>query len=74
MNFKRMLGAGLTAAIVVGVLQFVFNMTIAGAAYMSAANPPYALFLALLPMVILGIIAPIVAKVMTWYGLQPVRH
>ncbi len=74
MNFKRMLGAGLTAAIVVGILQFVFNITIAGAAYMSAANPPYALFLALLPMVILGIIAPIVAKVMTWYGLQPVTH
>ncbi|MCW4030090.1 MAG: hypothetical protein NWE92_10655 [Candidatus Bathyarchaeota archaeon] len=74
MNFKRMLGAGLTAALVVGALQFTFNITVAQAAYMSAANPGYALFLAMLPMIILGIIAPIIAKVMTWYGLQPVRH
>ncbi len=74
MNFKRMLGAGLTAAIVVGVLQFIFNITIAQAAYMSAADPGYALFLALLPMIILGVIAPVIAKVMTWYGLQPLRH
>jgi hypothetical protein len=74
MNFKRMLGAGLTASIVVGVMQFVFNITIAQAAYMSAANPGYALFLALLPMLILGFIAPVIAKVMTWYGLQPVKH
>jgi hypothetical protein len=74
MNFKRMLGAGLTASIVVGVLTFIFNMTIAFAASMSQSDPPNALFLAMLPMIILGIIAPIIAKVMTWYGLQPVRH
>ncbi len=74
MNFKRMLGAGLTAALTVGVLTFVFNMTIAYAAFMSQSDPPNALFLAMLPMIILGIIAPIIAKVMTWYGLQPVRH
>ena len=73
-NFKRMLGAGLTAALTVGVLQFVFNITISFAKFMSQANPPYALFLTILPMIILGIIAPIVAKVMTWYGLQPARH
>jgi hypothetical protein len=74
MSFKRMIGAGLTAAIVVGVLQFIFNMTVAFAAYMSQADPGYALFLVMLPMIILGIIAPIIAKVMTWYGLQPLRH
>jgi hypothetical protein len=74
MNFKRMFGAGFIAAVVVGILQFVFNMTVAGAAYMSQANPPYALFLALLPMIILGVVAPIISKVMTWYGLQPIRH
>lgn len=74
MNFKRMLGAGLTAAITVGVLQFIFNMTVAFAKSMSQANPPYALFLVMLPMVLLGVIAPIISKVMTWYGLQPLRH
>jgi hypothetical protein len=73
-NFKRMLGAGLIAAITVGILQFTLNMTVSFAAFMSQADPPYALFLALLPMIILGIIGPIIAKVMTWYGLQPVRQ
>ena len=73
-NFKRMLGAGMTAAITVGVLHFVFNITVAFAASMSQADPGYALFLVLLPMVLLGVIAPIISKVMTWYGLQPLRH
>jgi hypothetical protein len=73
-NFKRMLGAGLIAAITVGILQFGLNMTVSFAKFMSQANPPYALFLSLLPMIILGIIGPIVAIVMTWYGLQPVRQ
>ena len=74
MNFKRMLGSGLTASIVVGALTFIFNITIAFAAFMSQSDPGNALFLAMLPMIILGIVAPIIAKVMTWYGLQPVRH
>lgn len=74
-NFKRMLGAGLTAAITAGVLQFVFNVTVAlyGASEMSASDPLNAAFLTMLPMVLLGVIAPIVAKVMTWYGLSPKR-
>lgn len=76
LNFKRMLGAGLTASITVGILQFVFNVTVAlyGASSMSSSNPGNALFLTMLPMLILGFIAPIVAKVMTWYGLQPLKH
>jgi hypothetical protein len=75
-NFKRMLGAGLTASITVGVLQFVFNISVAlyGASAMSLGNPGDALFKIMLPMVILGFIAPIIAKVMTWYGLYPTRH
>jgi hypothetical protein len=75
-SFKRMLGSGLTAAITVGVLQFVFNISVAlyGASSMSASDPGYALFLVMLPNLILGFIAPIIAKVMTWYGLQPMRH
>jgi hypothetical protein len=76
MNFKRMLGAGLTAALTVGFLQFFFNVSIAlyGASSMSASNPGNALFLTMLPMILLGVIGPIVAKVMTWYGLQPLKH
>ena len=70
-NFKRMLGAGLTAGITVGMLQFVLNMTVAYAAYMSQADPFYAFYLVMLPMAILGILAPIIAKVFTWYGLMP---
>ncbi len=73
-NFKRMLGAGLTAAITVGVLQFVFNITVAFGAWMSASDPLNAAFLTMLPMIILGVLAPIIAKVMTWYGLAPTRH
>ena len=73
-NFKRMLGAGLTAAITVGVLQFVLNYSVSFGAWMTQGNPGDALFKVMLPMIILGFIGPIIAKVMTWYGLQPVRH
>jgi hypothetical protein len=70
-NFKRMLGAGLTAGITVGVLQFLLNMTIAFGAWMSQADPLYAFYLVMLPNLLLGILAPIIAKVMMWYGLLP---
>ena len=70
-SFKRMLGAGLTAAITVGVMQFILNMTVAYAAWMAQADPFTAFYQVLLPLVILAIIAPIIAKVITWYGLSP---
>jgi hypothetical protein len=75
-NFKRMLGAGLTAAITVGILQFFFNYYVAlyGANLMTQSDPAYSLFLTMLPNIILGFIAPVVAKVMTWYGAYPMRH
>ena len=73
-NFKRMLGASLTATITVGVIQFVLNMTVATGAWMAQGNPGFALFTVMLPAILLGIIVPIIAKVMTWYGLQPMRH
>lgn len=73
-NFKRMLGAGLTAAITVGVMTFVLNYTVSYGAWMTQNDPLYAFSTTMLPMVILGIIAPVIAKVMTWYGLQPTRH
>lgn len=73
-SFKRMLGAGLTAAITVGVMQFILNITVSSAAWMALADPFTAFYQVLLPMVILGVIAPIIAKVMTWYGIYPGGH
>lgn len=73
-NFKRMLGSSLTAAIAVGLMQFILNYTVSFGAWMTQADAGFALFTALLPMIILGVIAPIISKVMTWYGLQPLRH
>ncbi len=71
MSFKRMLGAGLTASIAVSIMQFTLNMTVASGAWMAQADPGFALFTVMLPGILLGIIAPILAKVMTWYGLLP---
>ena len=34
----------------------------------------YGFVLAFVPSIALGVIVPIIAKVMTWYGLQPMRH
>jgi hypothetical protein len=72
-SFKRMLGAGLTAALTVGVLQFVLNMTVSFTAWM-ITDWFTSFYQALLPMVILGIIGPIIAKVFTWYGIMPGGH
>ena len=69
MSLKRMLGAGLTAAITVGVIQFTLSMTVAYGAWMAQADPGFTLFTVMLPALLLGIIGPILAKVMTWYGL-----
>jgi hypothetical protein len=73
-NFKRMFGAALTAALTVGILQFILNITVSFAAYMSRGDMFQAFYLVMIPMVLLGVLMPIIAKVMTWYGLQPLRH
>jgi hypothetical protein len=70
-NFKRMLGAGLTASLTVGFLQFFFNYTISFGAWMTQTAWADALFKTMLPLIILGVIGPVIAKVMTWYGLSP---
>jgi hypothetical protein len=62
-SFKRKLGAGLTAALTVGVFTFVLNYTVSYAAWMTRADVGFALFTTMLPMIILGIIVPIVAKI-----------
>jgi hypothetical protein len=70
-SFKRMLGSGLTAAITVGIFQFILSYTVSFSAWMTQSDPGYALFTIMLPMIILGIIAPIIAKVFMWYGIIP---
>jgi hypothetical protein len=64
-SFKRMLGSGLTAAIVTGLIQYFVNYEFAlePNRNMTLADPAYAFFLVMLPQIILGILVPIVAKI-----------
>ena len=39
-----------------------------------ATDPPHAILINFVPNIALGVIVPIIGKVMTWYGLQPTRH
>jgi hypothetical protein len=63
MRIKRMLGAGLTATITVGVFQFVLSYTVAFSAWMTQIDPGFALFTTMLPMIILGILVPFIARI-----------
>lgn len=79
-NFKRMIISGLTASIIVAVIQAYLNITVAlepgrNMAIASWNTDPFlAVITNFLPGILLGIIVPILAKVMTWYGLQPQKH
>jgi len=78
-NFKRMLGAGLTAAIITQVIQVFMNYNFSLAPARSMAQGlwtdiPYAFLISFVPTIALGVIVPIISKVMTWYGIQPMRH
>lgn len=84
-NFKRMLGAGLTAAVITATIQAYLNYSLSLAPGQSMAHGMwaelsfgipyiYGFTLAFVPSIALGIIVPILAKVMTWYGIQPMRH
>lgn len=84
-NFKRMLGAGLTAAVITAVLQSYLNVTFAlepsrnmaiGLWKDTSFIVPglYGFVLAFVPSIALGVIVPIIAKVMTWYGIYPMKH
>jgi len=84
-GFKRMLGAGLTAALITAGLQAYFNYSLSLSPAMKMNHGEWAITtfgipglygftLAFVPSIALGIIVPIIAKVMTWYGLQPMRH
>ena len=81
-----MLGAGLTAAVIVAIIQAYLNYTVALEVSRNMAIGQwkdtsilgvaglYGFILAFVPSIALGIIVPIVAKVMIWYGLQPMKH
>lgn len=79
-DFKRMIFAGLTSSLIVAVIQAYLNYTVSleparGMAQASWATDPFlAVITNFLPAILLGIIVPILAKVMTWYGLQPQKH
>ena len=79
-NFKRMLGAGLTASMITAVIQAYlnYNISLEPARTMAVQNwatdPGYAILINFVPSIALGIIVPIIGKVMTWYGIQPMRH
>jgi hypothetical protein len=85
-NFKRMLGAGLTAAIITAVIQTFLNLNFALKASRDMAVAQwadtsifgiagaYGFILSFVPSIALGIIVPILGKVMTWYGIQPLKH
>lgn len=79
-TFKRMLGAGLTASVIVAIIQAFlnYNVSLEPARMMAqgswAADPANALLINFVPNIALGIIVPIIGKVMTWYGIQPMKH
>jgi threonine/homoserine efflux transporter RhtA len=80
LNFKRMLGAALTASIITAVIQYILNYFVALAPArdmttgLLAVDPFQAMLIAFLPNILVGIIIPIIAKVMTWYGIMPGGH
>jgi len=79
-NFKRMLGAGLTASMVTAVIQAYMNYTVSleysrqMAQSSWATDPLMAVVINFVPSIALGVIVPILAKVMTWYGIQPQKR
>ena len=76
-NFKRMIGSGLTASLIVAFLTAYLNYTISlsPARQMAqdswAQDPFLAVITNFLPPILLGVIVPILGKVMTWYGIAP---
>ncbi len=79
-TFKRMLLSGLTASVIVSVLKAYLNYTISldPARQMAQdswkVDPVLAVVTNFVPLIALGVIVPILGKVMTWYGIQPQKH
>ena len=62
-HFKRKLAAALTATITIGLFQFILNYTVSFGKWMTQADPGFALFTVMLPMIILGIIVPVISRI-----------
>jgi hypothetical protein len=62
-SFKRKLGSALTATIAVGIFSFVLNYTVSFGAWMTRGDPGFALFTTMLPLIILGIIVPVISRI-----------
>jgi hypothetical protein len=75
-----MLLSGFTAAMVTAFIQAYMNTTVAleygrkMALDQWANDPLMAIVTGFVPSIALGVIVPILAKVMTWYGMQPQKH
>jgi hypothetical protein len=76
MRIKRMFGSAMTACLAVGLFQFTLNLTVAFAAWMTQSDPITALWQTLLPLVILGIIVPLIARISggSELGYHPPMH
>jgi hypothetical protein len=61
-HFKRKLAAAMTACITIGIFQFILNTQVSLAAWM-ITDYGFALFTALLPMIILGVVVPIISRI-----------
>jgi uncharacterized membrane protein len=62
-HFKRKLASALTAAITVGVFMFVLDYTVSFAAWMTQNDPGFTLFTVMLPMIILGLVVPVISRI-----------
>ena len=62
-SLKRKLAASMTAAITVGLFQFTLNYTVSFGKWMTQSNVGFALFTVMLPMILLGIIIPIISRI-----------
>jgi len=62
-HFKRKLAAAMTATVTIGLFTFILNYTVSYGKWMTQGDPGFALFTALLPMIILGAIVPIISRI-----------
>jgi hypothetical protein len=62
-HFKRKLAAALTACITIGVFQFILNYTVSFAAWMTQGDVGMSIFTTMLPVILLGIIVPIISRI-----------
>jgi hypothetical protein len=63
MRIKRMFASAMTACVAVGIFQFILNYSVAASAWMTQADPLTALWQTLLPLIILGVIVPFIARI-----------